>query len=54
MIDEYVQCQSIFSQPMMAHQPVMYQQPIQQGQYQGNIELEGLAQQMANYGPQGY
>lgn len=54
MIDEYVQGQPMFQQPMMAQQPVMYQQPLQQGQYQGNVGTEGLAQQMANYGPQGY
>ncbi|MDE5566165.1 MAG: hypothetical protein K2O05_00250 [Anaeroplasmataceae bacterium] len=55
MIDEYVQGQPIYQQPMMYSQPMMYQQPIpQQGQYQGNVGTEGLTQQMQNYGPQGF
>ncbi len=56
MIDEYVQGQPMFQQPVMYQQPmyVQGQQPMSPNQYQGNVGTEGLAQQMQNFGPQNY
>lgn len=56
MIDEYVQGQPMYQQPVMFQQPTYMQgqQALSPNQYQGNVGTEGLAQQMPNYGPQGY
>lgn len=52
MIDEYVQGQPIFQQPVFY--PQFPQQPMMQGQYQGNVGTEPMYQQTPNVNPQGF
>ncbi|MGM9969300.1 MAG: hypothetical protein ACI35S_02775, partial [Anaeroplasma sp.] len=44
-INEYVAAGPMYQQPYMYNQPqTMYQQPYVQGQYQGNVAVEGVSQ----------
>ena len=52
MINEYVQGQPMYQQPMMY--PQFPQQPYMPGQYQGNVGTDPVAQQTPNVNPQGF
>ncbi len=52
MINEYVQGQPMYQQPMLY--PQYPQQPMMQGQYQGNVGTEPFVQQTPNFNPQGF
>ena len=52
MINEYVQGQPMYQQPVLY--PQFPQQPMMQGQYQGNVGTEPFVQQTPNMNPQGF
>ncbi len=52
MINEYVQGQPMYQQPMMY--PQFPHQPYMPGQYQGNVGTDPFAQQTPNVNPQGF